>query len=722
MDGSGKLFLPRPLNSRSWEDGENGLKRSRDNSTEDVDDSTLFHTFLGTSPDDGDNHAYSSPLRSPTTVSSDQDDRAGPERDARTPPRALSNNSLFGEDFVNSSRRSGLNGRGGFDTEDTDHILTLSPEQQPRLPFYDLSPSETMTPPSASHSQTLSPPPLIQHLENVSYSSRTTSQINHSSNNNNSHRPPRAPGQIARFSSHSVEGTVTSAFAAHLSKPPVVLPRHHRRASSAGDASFLSALTDASFEAPNGNDLLLPRGDFTKQQHQEDRRLGHRRNASWDPTVESQLHGEVRGMNIDVPVALQQPILSDFSLQMDQARIPDKSAAMNPVVKKSLMTLVKRSPTVSLAPLDHSNASIAALDNLTAQSSTPSETSSLPATRKALDYEEDHFRAKEIDAKVEKLIFDTHEGHIQRLTMFDSNQAKNPKVLREDALLRASSAFEAFQKTISADDEADCFEVETGHELRLNESSLDMLVRHARIMKSVLVLAYPAMGGASAVIASGKTSRLQRGKEEESNVTNQDTQDQQESDQGNSSVAQDETGHKINHLSTKNYVGLSNEFVRNAKAVEDQWAMFESLCNGEKDSLKRTTLNLVFYAILPSTIIACFLFYGAGNPQAGWWQPGEPAVDPKGDLNGTTVTSASWWCLFLGVRQIVLYALASCFEVCLVKYLALASPGFIRSLGPNLALSISQGHGYPIKLVSFATLSCLLSYGKSDFKSHWLFW
>lgn len=60
------------------------------------------------------------------------------------------------------------------------------------------------------------------------------------------------------------------------------------------------------------------------------------------------------------------------------------------------------------------------------------------------------------------------------------------------------------------------------------------------------------------------------------------------------------------------------------------------------------------------------------------------------------MASASWWLLFVGVRQVMTWLLACICDVFLVDWLILQHTGVIRLLGPQVSLVLIQSKGWPL--------------------------
>ena len=243
-----------------------------------------------------------------------------------SPLRAMSSNSLYGEDIVNSGGHAFLN---------SDDLV--SPSE-----FSEAGIENASTPPSRATNMSLSPPPL--HGETMSYSSKANSRS----------RPPRIPANTARSTgggTHPPKQQPHSTSISHQQQSLLtthVRGNSHVRGGSIGDASMMSALTDGSFEPELPRHLPQP--------------VSHNA-ANRSPTS---MNIEVRSSTVDptltsVPPALQQPVLSDL-----EERTPPASLKVFPSPKSSTpysgSHRIPSSPLVpdSLSPIQNEAVSLIA--------------------------------------------------------------------------------------------------------------------------------------------------------------------------------------------------------------------------------------------------------------------------------------------------------------------------------------------------------------------------
>lgn len=92
---------------------------------------------------------------------------------------------------------------------------------------------------------------------------------------------------------------------------------------------------------------------------------------------------------------------------------------------------------------------------------------------------------------------------------------------------------------------------------------------------------------------------------------------------------------------------------------------------------RQNIAHILLYMVLPFLSVAAVLFYMFDNPMAG-----------------NSGTSVSWWILFLGVRQPIIFELTLVGEVFWVEIFALRSKLFNRVVGPYISLVFIQSRGW----------------------------
>ena len=92
---------------------------------------------------------------------------------------------------------------------------------------------------------------------------------------------------------------------------------------------------------------------------------------------------------------------------------------------------------------------------------------------------------------------------------------------------------------------------------------------------------------------------------------------------------------------------------------------------------RRNIAHILLYMVIPFLSVAAILFYMFDNPMAG-----------------NTGTSVSWWIIFVGVRQPIIFELTLVGEVFWVEIFALRSKLFNRAVGPYVSLAFIQSRGW----------------------------
>jgi len=115
--------------------------------------------------------------------------------------------------------------------------------------------------------------------------------------------------------------------------------------------------------------------------------------------------------------------------------------------------------------------------------------------------------------------------------------------------------------------------------------------------------------------------------------------------------------------------------------------------------------HTLLFVIFPSLSVAALLFYMLDNPMAG-----------------ESGTSISWWILFLGVRQVLMFESTRVGEVFWVEIVALRSKIFNMAVGPYVSLALIQSKGWPYILCFWAILDFAFLFGTGEFPKHWLFY
>jgi hypothetical protein len=208
-------------------------------------------------------------------------------------------------------------------------------------------------------------------------------------------------------------------------------------------------------------------------------------------------------------------------------------------------------------------------------------------------------------------------------------------------------------------------------------------------------------------------------------------------------------------LSTKKKVA---DLLRVKQRVKANLEVFKEFVEPHKKSLRKSFITIVCYLMLPSFIIACILFYGAGNPPNGYATcsgakeenieeiisgrslqiEGFPAtINSSGTQTPPSTTSShdtfcvnqeksleeasvSWWFLFIGVRQMVTLCLAVLAQTVFIDFFVFRTKFFPKLIGTELALAFGQSKGWPCVLLWWAIFDIALLFGKNNHARHWL--
>lgn len=106
----------------------------------------------------------------------------------------------------------------------------------------------------------------------------------------------------------------------------------------------------------------------------------------------------------------------------------------------------------------------------------------------------------------------------------------------------------------------------------------------------------------------------------------------------------------------------------------------------------------LLFIMLPSATIAGILFYFGGNPPTGVIDLERSAIsgvlfNKDGHVVSDESVSASWWLLFLGVRQVSVILLAKFLEILFIDVLSVRSKFSVQAFGPWVTLFLLQTKG-----------------------------
>jgi len=131
------------------------------------------------------------------------------------------------------------------------------------------------------------------------------------------------------------------------------------------------------------------------------------------------------------------------------------------------------------------------------------------------------------------------------------------------------------------------------------------------------------------------------------------------------------------------------------------------------------------------TTFVCFKTY-PGNPPTGTYELGggystivngtKVVANTEGEFVDASHASASWWLLFIFVRQLVTLTLALLMQVFIVDFLSVRCGFTLKVLGAWPTLFILQSRGWPFVAFFWAVFDFALLYGHHPFFHNWLYW
>ena len=108
------------------------------------------------------------------------------------------------------------------------------------------------------------------------------------------------------------------------------------------------------------------------------------------------------------------------------------------------------------------------------------------------------------------------------------------------------------------------------------------------------------------------------------------------------------------------------------------WQEIEELLKPKLPEFRNEISKVLLYIAVPCLMVAALLYYMLGNPMA----------------SGNLGASISWWIIFVGVRQPIIFECTRIGEVFWVELMALRSRSFNRLVGPYVSLLIIQSSGW----------------------------
>jgi len=168
--------------------------------------------------------------------------------------------------------------------------------------------------------------------------------------------------------------------------------------------------------------------------------------------------------------------------------------------------------------------------------------------------------------------------------------------------------------------------------------------------------------------------------------------------------------------------------VANDKLKED-WEIWKSFFSPRKDQVWYYLRVVVLHLIIPATALSAILFYLADNPPTGVVERTDAAdsnstifIASAPNVYDNSTASASWWLLFICVRQVVTFSLAMLLQFLIIDFLCLGTRVMLRLLGPVLTLLLAQSRGWPFVTLMWCSMNFALLYGNTAFAHHWAYW
>mmetsp|Transcript_6362 Transcript_6362/g.13250 ORF Transcript_6362/g.13250 Transcript_6362/m.13250 type:complete len:903 (-) Transcript_6362:51-2759(-) len=167
-------------------------------------------------------------------------------------------------------------------------------------------------------------------------------------------------------------------------------------------------------------------------------------------------------------------------------------------------------------------------------------------------------------------------------------------------------------------------------------------------------------------------------------------------------------------------------FIGFGHATVEEWSSLKDFYKPKQASAGSVLFFYCWSVMTPCLCIAALLFYGVDNPPTGRCTEDLKVDNPieGGPYNPcrNEKTSTSWWLIFIGCRQILMWLLARASEEFFVDFLLLQHPFFVRILGPRISLIVVQSKGWPAIFFGWAFWCSMLLYGTGDFPQNWMYW
>jgi hypothetical protein len=151
--------------------------------------------------------------------------------------------------------------------------------------------------------------------------------------------------------------------------------------------------------------------------------------------------------------------------------------------------------------------------------------------------------------------------------------------------------------------------------------------------------------------------------------------------------------------------------VANDKLKED-WELWRAFFRPRRETIWIYIKTVLFYLMLPAGVIAAILFYFFENPPTG---------KGKAETDSQDAASASWWLIFMCVRQVLTFSLALGMQSFNIDFLSLGSRVMLRLVGPVITLLVVTAKGWPFIVFWWAVLDFAMLHGDGASARHWAF-
>ena len=167
-----------------------------------------------------------------------------------------------------------------------------------------------------------------------------------------------------------------------------------------------------------------------------------------------------------------------------------------------------------------------------------------------------------------------------------------------------------------------------------------------------------------------------------------------------------------NHRKKRKTRVASNLVTSTTDKIKEEMEVWNNFFRPRQARVWSFAKSIILFVMIPATGISALLFYVFGNPTTGVQESG---VD-------SPLASASWWLLFIFVRQLITFSLALAAQLFIIDFLALGTRVMLRLLGSVLTLLIVQSKGWPFVVFFWGVFDFAMLFGTGPFAKHWLYW